>query len=314
MAGLPTTVSRVSGGPASAWSTAVAQPLRRLAEKGVAGTLSAISRRTKKRVAVSIAAALQLLPAETLARIKPLISPVTRLDYDRETIFLQVESEQDVLRAGECHKEPETVRWIEAAVQAGDVFYDVGSNVGAFAMVAAKQAPGKVIVHAFEPSFSTYHQLCNNVLLNDLQYEVFPHLLALAGLSGTSVFNYRSLVAGSALHTVGASVDQCGSEFEPIYQQRLLVFSLDDLVFNLGFEMPNHIKIDVDGIEYEILEGAEKVLADLRLRTLLIEVSHERGLAERIHQLMLASGFDRESEVFSPRSSVSNCVYTRGGS
>ena len=36
-----------------------------------------------------------------------------------------------------CRKEPDTVRWIEEYLSEGDVFYDIGANVGAYSLVAA---------------------------------------------------------------------------------------------------------------------------------------------------------------------------------
>ena len=52
-------------------------------------------------------------------------------------------------------------------------------------------------------------------------------------------------------------------------------FSLDDATSIFGFESPQHIKIDVDGSEYKIIEGMKKTLKDKRLKSVLIEISSE---------------------------------------
>jgi len=213
-------------------------------------------------------------------------------------------------RATACRKEPGTVEWIERNVRPGDVFYDVGANIGAYAMIATAQAPGKVVSHAFEPSFSTYSQLCRNVVLNGLQNQVFPHAIALAEKTGTTVFNYKSLAAGTSLHTAGDNVDYRGKSFEPIYSQRILVFSIDDLVADWDFDTPNHLKIDVDGIELKVLLGARKVLADRRLRSVLVEVCHDRGEGDTVRDLMVGNGFELET-VTPLAEAVSNWVFTR---
>lgn len=251
-----------------------------------------------------------LLPAPMQATVKNLLSPTIALDYDGTPILICADSPMDLNRSCPCRKEPGTVEWIESNVRPGDVFYDVGANVGSYAMIAAVQAPGKVVSHAFEPSFSTYGQLCRNVILNGLEAQVFPHMIALANITGSSVFNYQSLAAGSSLHAAGDNVDYRGNSFEPVYRQRVLAFSIDDLVSDWGFEVPSHIKIDVDGIELKVLLGARAVLADHRLRTVLVEVCHDRGDSRSVRDLMTANGFELESERVLAEA-VSNWVFAR---
>ncbi|MDQ4096705.1 MAG: FkbM family methyltransferase [Actinomycetota bacterium] len=284
--------------------------IRKIVEKGPDGLVEAGRRRSREGMARAIVALLRRVPVRMLLAVKTSLSPVVRLDYEGDEILLQANSEFDLMRAQGCSKEPHTVRWIENHVRAGDVFYDIGANVGAYAMVAARQAPGQVVSHAFEPSYSTYNSLCNNVILNGYQNQVFPHLIALGEENGRSVLNYHSLVAGTALHAVGSNVSFQNKTFDPVYRQQIFVFSLDDLVLNWGFEMPTHMKIDVDGTELDVLLGARKILGDPQLRTVLVEVCHDRGHAEDIHELMTASGFVVESEVYL-QPTVSNRVYTR---
>ena len=48
-------------------------------------------------------------------------------------------------------KEPATLRWIDRYFAPGDVFYDIGANIGLFSIYAAKKHTGSVRFHAFEP-------------------------------------------------------------------------------------------------------------------------------------------------------------------
>jgi hypothetical protein len=52
-----------------------------------------------------------------------------------------------------------------------------------------------------------------------------------------------------------------------------MMFRLDDLVDRFALPLPNHIKLDVDGGELAVLDGASRTLASPTLRSLLIEVS-----------------------------------------
>lgn len=52
----------------------------------------------------------------------------------------------------------------------------------------------------------------------------------------------------------------------------MLGFSVDDIIERFSPPFPNYLKIDVDGNEGRIIEGAGKTLSDPRLRSILIEV------------------------------------------
>jgi hypothetical protein len=53
-------------------------------------------------------------------------------------------------------------------------------------------------------------------------------------------------------------------------------YSVDAFIETYRPEFPNHIKIDVDGIENRIISGAVKTLADVRLKSLLVELDSSR--------------------------------------
>jgi FkbM family methyltransferase len=218
------------------------------------------------------------------------------MDYESKEVRMFLDSTMQLNRLRSCAKEPETVAWIEKYIEPGDVLYDIGANIGAYSLVAHQHCGGRISIQAFEPSFSNYYQLCRNVILNGCQETISPHMIALARESGVSVFNYQSVEAGTALHTLGASVDYRGEAFKPIYLQKVLSFSLDDLVFRYDFPVPNHIKLDVDGIELDILHGADKVLNDPRIKSIMVETCEQREPAKLFIDFLEQKGFRLESQ------------------
>lgn len=235
---------------------------------------------------------LGVLPLTAQARLRQTWKPVACLDYRRHEILLNVESELDLYRARACWKEPETVRWLEESLAPGAVLYDIGANVGAYAMIASKFCRNQVTVHAFEPSFATYSQLCRNVILNRCQGSIMPHMLCLTDATKPVVFGYGSLTAGSALHTVRNAADARADEFKAVYEQQMLGFSIDDLVSRFGFPIPNHIKLDVDGAELDVLRGAVQTLSDPRVTSLLVEVGTGARRADAVLELLRSLGFE----------------------
>lgn len=265
-----------------------------LAKRSVLATLRGKAA-LERAVAHAVRWPLALLPIGVRANLKQSFEPVARLDYDRHKILLHVDSATSLYRTLSCRKEPETVRWIEEYIRPGEVLYDVGANVGAYSLVASKYCGGDVTVFAFEPSFATYYELCRNVILNRCQSSIFPQMMCLTDMPGLVVFNYSSLEAGTAFHTVGTT-GQSAIGDKAVYQQQVLGFSIDFLVERFGFPLPAHIKIDVDGTEESILRGAAKAFQSGAVRTVQLESSPRDVATTHIHAFMAENGFKLVSE------------------
>lgn len=253
----------------------------------------------------------QKLSDAALLDLKNAINVVKKMDYAPRDIFLHIDSmtEYDT-RLRSCEKEPDTVKWIEDFMKAGDVFYDVGANVGAYSLVAAKYFAGAVRVFSFEPAFLNFTQLCRNVCLNECQEVVFPLSVVLANNTGMGEFKYHDMIPGGSLHTFGEAVDYKGDVFKPVFTQKTLSYRLDDLIDQFGIEPPTHIKIDVDGIEKAVLEGASKALSNSTLRSVIVELEEGQGKTE-ITDLLVAKGFSLHSEHKRWTPGMLNCIFVR---
>ena len=89
-------------------------------------------------------------------------------------------------------KEPGTVDWINQNVKSGDIFYDVGANIGVFTILAASRTGKKGKVYAFEPHGANFARLVDNITVNNLQQVVFPNNFALHDKEGFFPFHYKS--------------------------------------------------------------------------------------------------------------------------
>ena len=78
---------------------------------------------------------------------------------------------------------------------------------------------------------------------------------------------------GGALHSFGINKNFEGKSFNPKNKYKIYGFSMDYLVYNLNFDVPNYIKMDVDGLEHNILEGATKVLKNDKMKSILVEIN-----------------------------------------
>jgi FkbM family methyltransferase len=188
-------------------------------------------------------------------------------------------------------KEPDTLAWIDTFFQPGDVIYDIGANIGQYALYAAKRLRGRCRVLAFEPEALNYAKLNRNIVLNGLSDSITAYCMALSDRTALDVFYVRAFSPGASLHALGSPVGQGEEAFEASHRQGMLGASLDDLVGRFALPCPNHVKIDVDGIEDRIVQGADRTLLDPRLKSVLIEIYIYKDMAERICDMFFAHGY-----------------------
>lgn len=272
-------------------------------KKSIKAIINAASNLKEKGLVRLYAAASRILPKGMLLFIKndhKIIEPVA---YGRAGIILRIETKMDsVFRTKITTKEPGTVQWIEENIKPGSVFYDIGANVGVFAIIAHKTAP-TAKVYAFEPNFGTYKSLVFNLMENKCQKEVSPLMIPLSAKTGRTSFFYQSLEPGTSQHSVDESVDGEGKAFIPVLSTGVISYSIDDLVTKYGFEYPTHIKIDVDGMEYDILQGARNVLEKGSVQSIIVEFCKKNPKSQLIEGYLKSMGYqpkDKHLHVYNP--------------
>jgi len=165
-------------------------------------------------------------------------------------------------------KEPETIEWIDSFLP-GETLWDVGANVGIYSIYAAARGTR---TWGFEPHFANYHQFCETIALNGLQDFVTPLCIAFAEGKSVSEMHLASLDIGTSMSNFGEAVDFRGNAFDAAFRQGMIGYDIDSFIADFGLDVPNHLKIDVDGIELAIVKGARRTLADPRLRSVSIEL------------------------------------------
>ncbi len=192
-------------------------------------------------------------------------------------------------------KEPETLEWIEQ--WGGDgAFFDVGANIGLYSLYFAKLFNDKV--YAFEPSALNLGLLAKNIALNELNDQIVVMPIPLTVGNVTASFTLSETNEGGAQSTFGATYGHDGLPLKEKMTYQMPGCSLDFLIESgIVPELPSLLKIDVDGIEHLVLEGAQAVLRSASLRSILIEVNDEFvELASGVNSQLITSGFKLESK------------------
>jgi FkbM family methyltransferase len=179
-------------------------------------------------------------------------------------------------------KEPATIRWLDR-LKPGMVLLDVGANVGMYSVLAAKMKGATVF--AFEPESQNFALLAKNIVLNGLERTVTPYCVALSDAVRLdrlflSEFKWDG---GSSCHSFGAEVGfDLRARRSPL-AQGCAAWTIDEAVRSGAMPAPDFIKIDVDGFEHKVIEGARETLKDPKVRSLCIEIN--TNLAEH-HELI----------------------------
>ncbi len=195
-----------------------------------------------------------------------------------------------------CYERTETAVF-KQVVRRGDVVVDVGANVGYFTALAAKLAGPSGRVLAFEPSPYAFSRLQQMVLVNNLrQVSVFN-----AGLSDRHGLVQLFLPPSTAHNHTPTMVPHEASQ--PVDVE---VRTFDECVQATRINQVKLMKVDVEGYEPRVLQGAYETAISGRIHHLLIEFNEywlrrAGSSAGELHELAHSLGFD----VVAPKLSTS---------
>ena len=171
-------------------------------------------------------------------------------------------------------KEPDMLRWIDNFKKIDDlVFWDIGSNIGLYSIYNALKNKSSTTI-SFEPSTSNLRCLSRNIAINNLENRIKIFSLPLTNMENEFfLMNESHFTEGGALNTFGQDYNFEGKKFTPEMKYQLLGTTVNYLLDNKILDIPDYIKIDVDGIEHLILEGSNKYLKNKKIKSIIVEIN-----------------------------------------
>ncbi len=188
-------------------------------------------------------------------------------------------------------KEPETIEWIDEFNTQKPIFWDVGANIGLYSLYAARKFENIKIV-SFEPSTSNLRVLSRNISINNLSEKIKINQLPLNDQTNINLNMYEpEFIEGWSMNSFGALTDYKGEKFSEKQKYSILGTTINFLIDNNILEVPNYLKIDVDGLEHKILKGADKLLSSDKIKSILIELN-ENYLEQYNEVISIMNKFD----------------------
>lgn len=139
----------------------------------------------------------------------------------------------------------------------GKTVYDIGAHIGIYTLFFARAVGLTGTVIAFEPNPDNYYELIENIKINNFQNVVVKRI-AVGSDRG------EAILWTPVLHTSKGSIceenkQQMLSNYKKIKRFKVEVNSIDYLV-ERNYKKPDFIKIDVEGAEIDVLQGAKRTL------------------------------------------------------
>jgi len=171
-------------------------------------------------------------------------------------------------------KEPETLEWIDKFEKKENlIFWDIGANIGLYSIYnTIKNSKSTTI--AFEPSSSNLRVLTRNISINNLEKNIKVVPIPLTNKKNTfQEMKEINFIEGDALNSFGEKFDFEGKEFKATMKYNLFGTTMNYFIEHSILDIPDYIKIDVDGIEHLILEGGNKFLSNEKVKSVSIEIN-----------------------------------------
>jgi FkbM family methyltransferase len=164
--------------------------------------------------------------------------------------------------------ESHIIRWVNDHLSVGNTFFDVGAHCGWMSMAAAYRVGSTGSAVAFEPSpplvtILSYHKKVNRLA----QMEIVPFAVSDADSLSTPFYLVNGGLSCRNSLTIGPSDTPHLTPLEKTLRPTRTI-TLDRYVLDSG-RIPDLIKIDVEGGELLVLQGAEKLLSQHHPRLIL---------------------------------------------
>ena len=156
--------------------------------------------------------------------------------------------------------------YIKSSIKEFDVFIDIGACIGDYSIWLSKN---KLKCFAFEPNKDNYDCLTNNIKLNHLEKSIKTFNYGLGSKSEKVTFQ---------THPNNKGYSGKYASFKDSIKQEVEIKMFDDIFETLDLNY-NHsviVKIDVEGMEAEVIAGARKFFSNAK-KILLIFESHTRA-------------------------------------
>jgi len=234
-----------------------------------------------------------------------LFKGVKKQEIYRNSIQLHLNLEdwiqQQIYFLGEYEKNE--IDYLYAHLKKGDIFIDLGGNIGLFSLNASKIVGDEGKIYAFEAFTPNYNHFRKHIDINHFNNIKLEHL-AVADKKG-----FIEILYDETYHNVGMA-----SSFLQEYtaKEKVESISLDEYAKQQQISRIDLIKIDIEGGEYSALTGMREILMHYRPKILIeinnIALKSSNRSEEELVSLLTEKGY-RKIKIVSKTDNSYNAVF-----
>jgi len=148
-------------------------------------------------------------------------------------------------------RDEDIIQLLISNLKENDVFFDIGANIGYYAIPIAKTLAAKnVTVHAFEPVNDNYNSLQKAIVQNKIS-NIKTHKIALGDSIGST-----EIIKTEVGNSSNAVLAHQNMENTNVTRETISITTLDDYASNNNINQCAIIKIDIEGAEIFFIKGA----------------------------------------------------------
>jgi len=175
--------------------------------------------------------------------------------------------------------EKDTILFSQKYLATGDLVIDIGANIGYFTVIFSSIVGDTGEVHAFEPSQREYFHLCKNIKDNKIN-NVFLNQLAVSNQNGYAKMNVLDDDFFGAYNSISDITHQKVNQ-ESVHKETIRTIRVDTYLSLFPNRNLSLIKIDVEGLEFQVVEGMQALLISENSPCLIIEVCEDTHQDEK---------------------------------
>ncbi len=154
----------------------------------------------------------------------------------------------------------EEMQYLLKHLKKESTFIDIGANIGDYSLIASSIITKRTI-HTFEPFHSVLARLKENIALNKIN-NITIHEEVVSDKDG---YEYFDLESESEVNHITYTKTEASLKLKCI--------KLDTFAERNKLSMINFLKVDVEGAEMKALKGAERLLSEHKVKTILLELN-----------------------------------------
>jgi FkbM family methyltransferase len=162
-------------------------------------------------------------------------------------------------------------------VKEGDVVFDIGAHVGFYTLLSAELVGKDGKVFSFEPLMANYEYLKKHIEINNYK-NITPFNVAVSDREGFAFFARGENTSTGHLTNEG--------------EIKVRTIAIDDWINNKKLPIPNVLKIDVEGAEFDVLIGAANFLKNNK--PVIFLSLHSKEVHKKCCGLLLSLGYKLE--------------------